>query len=77
MEEKITVYVSCHVCREDIELHVYEKDVEEYMSPNRRHIQDIFPYLSAPERELLLSHICPDCWHDMFDDDNEEEEEGK
>ena len=74
MEEKITVYVPCHVCGEDIELHVYEKDVEEYMSPNRRHVQDIFPYLSAPERELLLSHICPNCWDMMFEDDEEEEE---
>jgi hypothetical protein len=29
--------------------------------------QDAFPYLSATEREQLISHICPDCQHDIFD----------
>lgn len=72
MEEKITVYVPCHICGEDIELQVYEKDALEYMSPNRRHAQDIFPYLSAAERELLISHICSNCWNDMFGGDEEE-----
>lgn len=72
MEEKITVYVPCSICREDIELQVYGKDALEYMSPDRRHVQDIFPYLSASERELLISHICPKCWDDMFGDDEKE-----
>lgn len=72
MEEKITVYVPCSICGEDIELQVYEKDALEYMSPDRRHVQDIFPYLSASERELLISHICPKCWDDMFGGDEEE-----
>lgn len=70
--EKITVYVRCGICDEEIPLHVYEKDAEEYMSSNRRHVQDIFPYLSAAERELLLSRICPKCWDMMFGGDDEE-----
>ena len=28
--------------------------------------QDAFPYLSADEREMLISGICPDCWDKMF-----------
>ena len=40
-------------------------------------IQNAFPYLSASERELLVSGICPTCWDKMFktDDDEDYEEE--
>ena len=37
-------------------------------------VQDAFPYLSANERELLISGICPTCWNSMFGDDEEGEE---
>jgi len=41
--------------------------------------QDAFPYLSADEREMLISGICPTCWDGMFegsaDDDYEDEDE--
>lgn len=29
-------------------------------------VQDAFPYLSADEREMLISGICPNCWNDTF-----------
>lgn len=32
------------------------------------HIQDAFPYLSADEREQLLSGTHPSCWDAMFAD---------
>lgn len=28
--------------------------------------QNAFPYLSATEREQLISHICPACQEDIF-----------
>jgi len=28
-------------------------------------IQDAFPLLSADERELLMTGICPECWNKM------------
>jgi hypothetical protein len=28
--------------------------------------QDAFPYLSADDRELLISGICPTCWEKSF-----------
>lgn len=71
MEEKIAIYVTCSICGEIIELQVYKKDALEYMSPNRRHVQEIFPYLSTPARELLISHICPRCWDYIFGGDEE------
>lgn len=29
-------------------------------------VQDAFPSLSAEEREMLISGICPECWNFMF-----------
>ena len=36
-------------------------------------VQDAFPYLSADEREMLISGICPKCWRDTFGDEDEED----
>lgn len=33
---------------------------------NGKCAQDAFPYLSADEREMLISGICPTCWDNMF-----------
>jgi len=30
------------------------------------HIQEAMPELSADERELMLSHTCEACWHELF-----------
>ena len=68
--------VPCHICGEDKVLELHPEDVEEYLSPNRRYVQDIFPYLNAEERELLISRTCPKCWEKMFalpDEDDVEE----
>lgn len=37
-------------------------------------VQDAFPALSAEDRELLISGICPTCWDGMFPDEEEEED---
>ena len=36
--------------------------------------QVAFPYLSADEREMLITGICPTCWDKMFDDGEEDED---
>ena len=33
------------------------------------YIQDIFSYLSAAERELIISQTCDDCWKSMYGED--------
>lgn len=33
---------------------------------NGKLAQDAFPYLSAKEREKLISGICPSCWNAQF-----------
>ena len=39
------------------------------------YIQDLLAYLSAGERELLISGTCDNCWKSMFGDDVDEDEE--
>lgn len=37
-------------------------------------VQDAFPRLSADEREMLISGICPECWDAQFSEPEDEEE---
>ena len=58
--------VHCRACGKE---HILMVGVEDYLvfdMPNRPHIQDIFPYLTPAERELLISGICGECWKRMF-----------
>ena len=36
---------------------------------------ECFPYLSADERELLITGVCSSCWNEMCDDMEDEEDE--
>ena len=65
-ERNVTLEVTCRLCNKTHELKVTERDYIEYSQSNRRHIQDIFPYLTPAERELLISQTCDDCWNKMF-----------
>jgi hypothetical protein len=38
------------------------------------HIQDVFPHLSADDREFLISGTTPEEWDDLFGDIEEDEE---
>lgn len=42
------------------------KDLREFESGTHRCIQDVFPYLTAGEREFLLTGIAPAEWNDLF-----------
>ena len=72
MSEKTTLVLECAVCGKEVPVEVFIKDYEEYLSPNRRHIQDIFPYLTPWEREMFISEMCTECWEYLFSDDLEE-----
>ena len=39
------------------------------------YIQDVLAYLSAGERELLISGTCDNCWKSMFGSDEEDDDE--
>ena len=63
------VSIKCYCCGDTYTLEVREEDLEEYLSPNRRYIQDIFPYLKPCDRELFISHTCDKCFKYMFGQD--------
>lgn len=71
-ERNVNLQVECRLCNTIHTLKVAEDDAYEYYaSPNRRFVQDIFPYLNEDERELLISNICPECWKKMFGSDED------
>lgn len=62
----LELHIKCDICGEIIVVKVRPEDYDRYLSPDRPHIQDIFPYLTPAERELFISHTCESCWNKMF-----------
>lgn len=60
----------CPLCYKTHEVAVDEFDFWDWQCGV--HAQDAFPYLSADEREMLISGICPKCWQRMFGGHGEE-----
>lgn len=74
--KNVDLQVRCVICNQIKTVTVLKEDAIEYLNPQREMpIQNIFPYLSPEQRELLISHICPECWNDLFPP--EEELEGE
>lgn len=69
-ERNMEATVRCAMCGREFTLRVRYEDFIAYTNPNRPHIQDIFPYLTPAERELLISHTCNECWNKMFPDED-------
>ena len=65
------VMTLCPFCGEMHEVHVNEDDYWDWQDGAL--VQDAFPYLTADEREMLISGICPKCWDKTFGGDEEEE----
>ncbi len=59
-----TITVACRLCRVHHDVMVNMADVRTWMAGTL--IQDAMPYLSADDRELLISHTCGKCWENMF-----------
>ena len=72
-ERNYEIRVTCVHCKREFVLKVRVEDYLLYDMPNRPHIQDIFPYLTPAERELLISNTCKECWDKMFSFLDEEE----
>ena len=76
---EITVVTYCPFCGKGHEIEVNEMDYLDWKDGALA--QEAFPYLSAEDREMLISGICPDCWDSMFgveedEDFNEDEYTG-
>ena len=71
----MTIITECPWCGEE---HEVEVPFEGYLAwQNGELIQVAMPQLSADEREMLISGICPKCWEKAFSDEDEADlEEG-
>lgn len=57
-------HLKCNLCKETHVIYAYIEDVELWESGI--HIQHAMPYLTADERELLISRTCGSCFDKMF-----------
>lgn len=61
---EMTIDVECMVCHSKHQVIVPAMGYLQWMQGER--IQDAMPRLSADDRELLMSKICPACWDNLF-----------
>ena len=72
--KKILVGNRCPMCQKMNSVEVYKADFEKWR--NGELIQVAMPYLSADDREIIKTGICPTCWDRMFSfPENDEEED--
>ncbi|MDF9845112.1 MULTISPECIES: hypothetical protein [unclassified Paenibacillus] len=64
--------VKCMSCKAEKTVEVQRQDLKAY--EEGAHAQHAFPYLSADERELIISNICGECFDKIFADEDEEDE---
>jgi hypothetical protein len=55
----------CRSCQHQITVEVEQDDLDRWEAGEL--IQNVMPYLSAEEREFLISRICPNCWNELFE----------
>lgn len=69
IQNPIVIPAICMECKKRFAITVSANDYLNWK--NGMLIQKAFPYLTAEMRELLISHICPECWNIMFKDIDE------
>ena len=72
--KEVSVITTCPFCGHAHEVEVNEMDYWDWQDGELA--QRAFPYLSADEREMLISGICPNCWQGMFGGADDEDEDG-
>ena len=60
-----SISIPCCICGKRVELTVEKEDYIRFIN-GESHVQDLFPYLSADKREMLISQTCGECWDKMF-----------
>lgn len=62
--------VTCRKCGKTFEFPTFREDWERF--ERGEGIQYVLPYISPGYRELILSGICPVCWDEIIEADEEE-----
>ena len=65
--------VRCNLCSKEYNIIADRNDMEAWVSGDK-YIQDALAYLSAAERELLISQTCGPCWDILYPNDVDIEE---
>ena len=64
ISDAVTVIVGCIKCAEAQHITVGNADLDAW--ENGALIQDAMPYLSADDREILISGICGECFDKIY-----------
>jgi|TARA_R110002020_G_scaffold223030_2_gene432030 hypothetical protein len=64
-EFNFEVELHCDSCDHEETVLVRERDYNAWAG-NGVYIQDAFYYLSAGQRELMISNTCDDCWKKLY-----------
>lgn len=72
LEDMITIKTTCPFCGKESAIVVKSVDYIKWASFDAQ-AQDAFPYLSANERESIMTGICAKCWDSLFSGDKGEE----
>ena len=70
----ITLQITCWHCNRLFFVNV-EKTDHDFWLERLGLAQDIFHYLSAGERELIISRTCDTCFDELFPQDEDEDED--
>lgn len=60
----------CAGCGDELTLYVRYTDYLDWQN-GKKCCQNAFPYLPPASREILISHLCPECQKQIFGDDEE------
>jgi hypothetical protein len=72
MPNTTIVPCTCPFCGKVERIHISTPDFTAWQ--NGGLIQDVAPYLSAEERETLISGLCPACQDSFFSEEDEDED---
>ena len=70
----VILKVKCNYCNKSYDIGVNEDDYNDWKY-GEGFIQDLLPYLTRAQRELLISNTCDECWDGLFgleDDDDDD-----
>lgn len=62
----INVQIPCRWCTKKVIIQVTEEAWSEWDNGRTpKHVQEVFPLMSADHREMFISQTCPACWTQM------------
>lgn len=61
----IYVYRTCPFCGKKTQIVISQHDYDNWC--NGALVNNAFPYLTATERESIISGLCPDCQKEIFE----------